>query len=255
MIIQNPLKLIVFGPTGHGKTTLLASATKMKDQRLAPTLLLDFEAGVQSIESLVHKISLEDLANKKVKPSVDRVDVVKIKSWSDFDIVYEYLATNEDNPYRSVALDSLSEMNYLNLTSIVETGVQTNPRHDPDIAYQDDYLKSAAQMRKLIRYFRDLPMHVFFSAAVKQMTDPRTKQTQYWPSLIGQLALEIPGLLTIVGYLAVVTEVKEGQEVQYRALFTQPTEGIIAKDRTEGGKLGGMVVEPTLPKILDLVSK
>ena len=255
MIIQDPLKLIVFGPTGHGKTTLLASATKIKDQRLTPTLLLDFEAGVQSIKSLVNYVSLEDLATGKIKPSSEKVDVVKIKSWGNFDIVYEYLATNEDNPYKSVALDSLSEMNYLNLTNIVDIGVQANPRHDPDVAYQDDYLKSSAQMRKLIRYFRDLPMHVFFSAGVRQIVDPRTKRTQYQPSLVGQLTLEVPGLLVIIGYLAIVTEVKEGQKVQYRALFTQPAEGFIAKDRTEGGKLGGMVIEPTLPKILDLFSK
>jgi len=245
MIVEDPLKMIVYSPPGHGKTTLLGTAAG--DPRLSPMLLIEFEGGTRSIRSKVKKISIDQLG--KEKPKVDVIHTVEIRTWGDFDLVYDFLLT-ADHPYRSIGLDSLSEMNYLNMqTVLLDAGIQDKNR-DLDIPEQRDYLKSASQMRRLVRYFRDLPMHVFMTSGAQQGQDPRTKTSMMMMSLTGKLVFEIPGLFDVVGYLAMVDQEDGATE---RWLFTQPTGRFDAKDRTEGGKLGEYIVNPTLPKILDLV--
>lgn len=245
MIVEDPLKMIVYSPPGHGKTTLLGTAAG--DPRLSPMLLIEFEGGTRSIRSKVKKISIDQLG--KEKPKIDVIHTVEIRTWGDFDLVYDFLLTDA-NPYRSIGLDSLSEMNYLNMqTVLIDAGTQDKNR-DLDVPEQRDYLRSASQMRRLVRYFRDLPMHVFMTSGAQQGQDPRTKTSMMMMSLTGKLVFEIPGLFDIVGYLAMVDQDDGATE---RWLFTQPTGRFDAKDRTEGGKLGEYIVNPTLPKILDLV--
>ena len=210
-------------------------------------LLIEFEGGTRSIRSKVKKISIDQLG--KEKPKVDVIHTVEIRTWGDFDLVYDFLLT-ADHPYRSIGLDSLSEMNYLNMqTVLLDAGIQDKNR-DLDVPEQRDYLRSASQMRRLVRYFRDLPMHVFMTSGAQQGQDPRTKTSMMMMSLTGKLVFEIPGLFDVVGYLAMVDQEDGATE---RWLFTQPTGRFDAKDRTEGGKLGEYIVNPTLPKILDLV--
>lgn len=239
------LKALIYSPAGHGKTVLLG--TGAGDPRLSPMLIADFEGGVRSIASKIHLVKLAELG--KAKPTLDKIDVVRIQSWNDFDDLYDFLDSDK-NPYKSIGLDSLSEMNYLNLQTVVGQAATDNTRHDPDVAQQQDYLRSQAQMRKLIRFFRDLNMHVIFAAGALEAREPRTKKYQFRPALVGQLVKEIPGLVDTLGYLAIVEE-ENGNT--YRALFVQPTERFMAKDRSEGGKLGEYIVNPTLPMILDIL--
>ncbi len=247
MKVNDALKILVYSPPGHGKTTLLGTAAG--DPRISPMLVLEFEGGTRSIRSKVRKIGIEDLG--KLSPSLNVIDVIQIQQWADFEVVYDFLDT-ANHGYKSLGLDSLSEMNYLNMTEALRTAIKEDKRHDPDIPEQRDYLRSAGQMRRLVRFFRDLPMHVFFTAGAGIQQDPRTKENKAWPALAGKLAFEIPGLVEIVGYLAVV-DLEPDSPTTARWLFVQPTPRFEAKDRTEGGLLGEYVENPTLPKIFDLV--
>jgi hypothetical protein len=243
--MNDALKILWYSPPGHGKTTMLGTA--VKDKRISPMLLLEFEAGIRSIESKVREIRLEDLGSKK--PSIDKIDVVHIQTWADFDVAYEFLLEG-NHEYKSVGIDSLSEVDYLSMGDALRVAQLEDRKHDPDIPEQRDYLRNASKIRKLIRFFRNLPLHVFFTANSKLEQDPLTRESKIWPALTGKLAFEVPGLVEIVGYLAVV---EKDEDTNERWLFVQPTGRFEAKDRTEGGKLGQYIVEPTIPKILDLV--
>jgi hypothetical protein len=243
---ENLMKMIVFSPAGHGKTTLLG--TGVGDDRISPMLLLDFEGGLKSIKSKFKRIDINDLG--KVPCDINMAHAVKIREWEDFNIVYNFLA-DDDHDYKSVGIDSLSEVNYLNLTTIVGEAIDANDAHDKDIAYRDDYMRSIAQMRRLIRFFRDLPLHVFFTSAALEVEDARTRKMQYRPALTGRLVMELPGLVDTIGYLAVVEE--KGEEDSFRSLCVQPTERYMAKDRSEGGILGDYLDRPNLPWMLDIL--
>ncbi len=244
-----PLKLLIYSPAGNGKTYFLGTA--QGDERLTPMLICDFEGGIRSIKSKVRLLSLDDLG--KATPEKGSIDVVRIRDVTDFNTVYEVLSSPK-HPYKTLAIDSLSELNYLNLTTAVDEAAAKDSRHDPDIPEMLDYNRNNVQMKKLIRFFRDLDMHIIFTCIAGEQQDARTKMMQYRPSLTGKLVNEVPGLVDVVAYLAVIEDQDEEKNTfSYRALLVSPSERYMAKARVEGEKLGDMVTNPTLPMLLDLL--
>jgi hypothetical protein len=238
--------MMIYSPPGHGKTTLLGTA--VGDPRLMPMLLVDFEAGIDSIYSRCRVFeNLSELADHT--PDMTSIDVLRVNIWEDFDGIINFLQNNP-GVYKSVALDSLSEMNYLNLNQVTGEAATRSPRHDADVPEMQDYLRSSFQMRKLVRQFRNLPSNAFWTAGVQENTNPLTKLSEVVPSLTGKLTREVPGLVLIVGYLAIM---EDDNGVPHRSLVVQPTGRFTAKDRSEGGKLGQYIADPTLPHIFDLL--
>lgn len=251
-VVTYPLKMLIHSPAGSGKTHFLGTAKG--DPRLTPMLICDFEGGVRSIRSKVRLISLDDLGT--IKPEEGGIDVVRIRDMDDFNKVYEIISS-DDHPYKTLAVDSLSELNYLNLTTATEIAAAADSRHDPDLPEIGDYNRNNVQMKKLIRFFRDLEMHTIFTTISGEQQDARTKLMQYRPALTGKLVNEIPGLLDVVGYLAVIEDTdEEGNAVTYRALLMTPSERYMAKARVDEAapvQLPEMYANPTLPGLLDLL--
>lgn len=247
--VTDPLKMLVYAPSGHGKTFL--AGTAVGDKRLMPMVIADFEGGTRSIRSKTTIVPLEDFPD--FVPSLDKIVVVRIKHWEDFDVIYEVVHSS-DNPYRSLVIDSLSELNYLTLSEVVSAAVKSDRGHDPDVPERQDYLRSSTQMRKLIRFFRDLDMHTIFTAQANEKENPQTHRMQAVPNLTGKLVFEVPGLVDIVAYLGVMDDAdEEGDPIVVRSLLVQPTGRFMAKARDEDGRLGEAIDDPTLPKIMDLL--
>lgn len=226
------LKILVYGNPGSGKTYLVGTAPD--DLRSSPTLLLDFEAGTLSIEG-------------------KNVDVVRITSFKQFNEVYAFLQTQKH--YKMVVLDSGTETQKLNMYGIMADMQALQPHRDPDRPQIDDWGKSAEQMRKLLRYLRDLPLHVVVTALAQEYRDERDGTIYCKPSMPGKLADEICGMFDLVGYLGVAT-VREGEgptapTKDIRRMLWQPTAKYIAKDRS--GKLGPFMDEPSFAKIMTAV--
>lgn len=247
-LIYRKVKLLVYGPPGSGKTTLFGTAKG--DPRLTPALFLDLEAGDMAIASKITHRALKLVASDGYKPEPDAIDHVSIRDWADLqsamDVIY-----NNDTGYKSVMLDSLTEINYLNLKRVLkinkDKGVKGCDGHVPT---QPDYMRSATEMRDMIRDLRDLDVHVFLSAQKKRDEDESTGIIETLPNLIGKLAEELPGLVDIVGYISR----GKGKAAGRTCLF-QPTATILAKDRSEGGKLGEAIDNPTLPQLLDILGE
>lgn len=179
--VNRYLKGLLFSPPGHGKTRFLGSANL--DPRTYPMILLDYEGGTGSLVGL--------------QPTMD---VWKIRDWNDYNQAYAALKS-VDNPYKSVGLDSISETHIQALMGQLDS--ETRAHKIPDLLEQGDYGIALVQMRRLIRSFRDLPLHVFATSLTKDDTDPR-EGTVKKPALAGALADEAPGIFDFVGYLSIV---------------------------------------------------
>jgi len=244
------IKMLVYGLPGVGKTRFLGTAA---DSLLtSPTLMLDFEAGTWSISSKVIEITLEQLLDGFVPKEQSKVYVVRIKGWTDFDKVLDFLYTNEKTMlWKSILVDSISEINYLNLRDAVKTDPKPSspdPAMDKylkGVAQLKHYLKSQTQMRRMIRDFRDLDIHVFFSAQSGEDKDEMTGETYIRPGMVGKLAGEIPGLVDIVGYMYT-------NSAGNRIMRFQPTHRILAKDRAEESELGDEQDNMTISDLLKL---
>lgn len=226
--IQKPdqlrfLKGLIHAPPGAGKTVLMGTA--QLDERTSPFLVLDFEGGVESLSGL-------------------DIDVAPIRSWEDYNEVYELLASGDHN-YKGCGIDSISETHKFALLDILRD--QGPSRNDPQLLEQRDYGKATVQMRQLLRAFRDLPMHVIFSAHTKELEIPREGRVRV-PDLAGQMAEEVAGLMSVVGYLAQFEE--EGE--LHRTLLLHGFQKFRIKARTPWGvEAPEEIIDPTMTSLLD----
>lgn len=197
---------------------------------------LDFESGYESLSGL-------------------DIDVFPIRSWRDADEIYEALADGAEkkvageyidfSEYRSVGIDSISEWHRWALLNRLDS--QKSHRKDPDLIEQGDYGTVATQMRRTLRKFRDLDLHVFYAAHAKQVQMPR-EGTVTLPDMSGQLAEEVAGLVSVSGYLA-LTDGEDGDE---RLLLLKGYPKYRIKARTPWGvEIPDEIVEPTIGDVLD----
>jgi len=227
------LKILVYGKPGVGKTVFASTAPR--------PLFVDFEAGTLSITG---------------KP----IDVVSLTSYIQLYEIYMELYDRETgqlkgNKYDSLVIDSLTEVQKLNMDMVLSSGVEAKPTKDRDVPELRDYQKSMAQIGRLVRAFRNLPMNIIFTALPVEVRDEKTGIiTAIKPSLPGKLSDEVAAYMDIIGYLWVEDVTGEnGQTKKMRKLLTQPSEPFYAKDRSPGGKLGTIVEEPTIPKIMEMI--
>lgn len=230
------LKLLIYGKSGAGKTNFALSAVLCPE--MCPVLVLEAEGGLKTVAKGIFA------DGKKIKFASDKVKVIRIKKWSKFNEVYDYLR-DKKNPYKTVVLDSITEYQDLNLKHLIRVSRKTKPDKDEDVADLRDYGKSTIQIKKLVRYFRDLDMNVIFVALSKTTTDESTGIPSQDICLTRRLSEEVPALLDKVGFLRVT---KDG----VRRLVFRESEKYMAKDR--GGELGDYIDNPTVQKILSLMS-
>lgn len=184
-------KHLYYAPAGQGKTTLLGTA--QEDDRTYPCAFVDWEAGTESLDGL-------------------DIDVFPIRSWTDAYTLVEYFEEGAEvklggewvdfKEFKSISIDSISE--WYRAAQLERLNKAGKSRKEPDLVEYQDYNILTTQFRRVLRRFRDLPMHVFFSAHAKTTDDPRKGRITL-PDLPGQLAEEVAGLVSVVGYLAETT--------------------------------------------------
>jgi hypothetical protein len=187
------LKLLVYGQSGVGKTTLCATTGDP-----TRTLILSAEAGLLSI-------------------AASDVDTLPVASLADLREAYAYLKAGQ-HEYTWVCLDSLSEI----AEKVLESEKAT--AKDPRAAYGE----MADLMVRMVKNFRDLPMNVVMISKGKPKDDEG--RLTYAPTLPGQrLTDELPFLFDEV-FCLVAAQTKDG-EVR-RALRTTSDGKYMAKDRS-----------------------
>lgn len=226
------MNLLIYGEPGVGKTRLAGSAADHEDT--APVLILDVEGGVISLR---HR---------------NDIDVIQVRDIDTIVKVHDQLQKEKGGGYRTVVIDSLSELQKLDMRTVMQEEYNRQPdRTDKDVPSQRAWGKSQERLRRIIRGYKDLPVHTIMTAKVTQTTDEQTNVTHYYPALPGKMRGDAPGFFDIVGYLRVKEE--QNGAVIRRLLQIQASSKIVAKDRTdslgfdEEGKRIGVVFDPTIP--------
>ena len=196
-LAANGVKVLVYGQSGAGKTSLVKTLPK--------PIVLSAEGGLLSIQDA-------DL------PFIEIGDMDTLKE------AYSWLAgSDEAKQYQSVALDSISEI------AEVVLNTEKKATKDPRQAYG----AMQEQMADIIRAFRDLPgRHVYMSAKLEKTQDEMGR-VLYAPSMPGnKTGQALPYFFDEV--LALRVE-KDGEGVTQRALMCDSDGLWLAKDRS--GKL------------------
>jgi len=193
----NGVKVLVYGQAGAGKTSLIKT--------LPSPIVLSAEGGLLSIQDA-------DL------PFID------ITSMTELQEAYTWLTSSDEaKSYKSVALDSISEIAEVCLNA------EKKATKDPRQAYG----AMQEQMADIIRAFRDLPgRHVYMSAKLEKTQDEMGR-VLYAPSMPGnKTGQALPYFFDEV--LALRVE-RDAEGVTQRALMCDSDGLWLAKDRS--GKL------------------
>lgn len=221
------LNMMIYSEPGVGKTHLIGTA---QDHKLtSPVLVFDIDGGVTTLRN---------------RPEID---VIQVRSLKQLITGYRNLfnAVPSDGkkfPYGTIAIDTFSELQSLDLSMIMKEFAKINDKIDPDIPDMRGYGKSGAHMREIIRAFRDLPCNLIISCHSETDRDNNMKLINKI-KLTGKLKVDIPGFLDIVGFYRAETN---GDELT-RYLQFQGTETVVAKDRT--GVFDPVEVNPTIPML------
>lgn len=193
---SNGIKALVYGSAGAGKTTLGAS--------MPDPIIISAEGGL---------LSIQDAG----LPYIEVSDMTSLRE------AFDYVAGPDGDKFRSVVLDSISEIGEVVL--IHEKSINKDGRAA--------YGEMASQMTSIIRAFRDLPgKNVLMTAKVEKSQDENGR-VQYAPSMPGsKVGQSLPYFFDEV--LALRVE-KDADGVTQRALMCHPDGLWTAKDRS--GKL------------------
>ncbi len=227
------LNELTYGDPGAGKTYKLGTCADSDE--FSPMLLLDIEGGTMTLRHL----------------PPGKIDVVQVRSMDQVVAVCNKLQLKNNGYYKSVGLDSLTELQKLDMFTVMSEFYDKDPdKHDKDVPNQRAWGKSGERVRRIIRAYRDLPMHFFATAHVAEREDEKTGRLTMYPSLPGKLRAEVPGFFDVVGHLRAVQGGED--EGVIRVLQVAKTDRVVAKDRT--GSLGDVIQNPTIPEMWELIN-
>lgn len=230
------LKLLIYGAPKTGKTVLAASASTCESA--APVLFCDVEAGVVSLRSAPVK-----LVDK------DNLKVVSITEFEDFNAVYDILYNNPGR-FKTVIIDSISEVHHLAMAAEMKLVVLKDPTREEWVPSRREWGIVRAQIRKLVREFRGLPINLVLNCSLRLEEDEMSGVTNRYPQLPGQLRMEIPGYCDVVALLEVTAPRRKKSQVAVLAQRVLHLDQIPrAVTGTRGWEVPSKLINPTFADI------
>lgn len=222
------LNMMIYGGSGAGKTLLAGTAVMVKE--MSPIFVIDAEEGSFTLNALTEYS--------------DQIEVVSMREWKRMQAVYNDLYTGK-HPFKTVVIDSGTEIQQLAMNDVLGAdGKVLDIGITPEFR---DWYKNTEQIRRMVRAFRDLPMHTIVTALEMDYQDPRTKVQMKRPAFSNKLSQQIPAFFDTVFYLY-VKEVS-GNEPNRRFCLTDKTDRVVAKCRAQG--VPQVIENPTMPVIYD----
>jgi len=218
--------------------------------------MINAEAGDLSLDGFenVDQITVRDFAtlgriNEFLKQHCvarDAGDTERLKELESAVTGEEIEDIKEPKQYYTVILDSLTEIEAYCFNQLLGITDTTRLDEDPESAEWTEYKKNHTMMLRVVRAFRDLPMHVIFTAS-EQFQQDENKRYKFSPDLTGKLSKKIQGFMDMVGYLAIG---KDGEKT-IRRLYVSPSPvgKYDAKHRYSAFK-GEFFLNPSIKSIL-----
>ena len=232
------MSILVHSDTKIGKSTFASTAN-------APVLYLDVEAAHRFLN---RKMVFWD-PMREAPPAWDgewELCIVVVRDYMVMVKAFDWLRSGQHS-FRSVVIDSISEL---------QKRCKDQLRSIDEDMNQRKWGALLDHMEWLVRGLRDLTEHPVKPVEAVILTSMTTQRDGKWrPYVQGQLAVTMPYFLDVIGYMF-VQEVQQdgptGATIKMRRMLVTPHSMFEAGERVQG-RLGDIVDNPTVPKMLDMV--
>ena len=256
------LKLLIYGNFGTGKTHLAGTASEIP--AMQDVFLMNAEAGDMTLDifSGIDEVTVKTMKEvarvfeflRKHCAAREAGDMDQLAKMQEF--YTGQPVEGEPKQYKTVIVDSLSEIEQYCMAQLLGQEQMTKLDEDPNAAEWKEYKQNNHMIARMVRQFRNLPMHVIFTCAESFIQD-ETKKQKFSPALSGKLSKQVQGFFDMVGYLATANPKEEGdgiisESAIARRLYVTPskTGKFDAKHRYSKFK-GSYFQDPTNKSILE----
>lgn len=243
-IFTNKMNILIYGEPGSGKTHLAGTAQDVLT--MADVHVFNIDGGIMTLASRgdIHATDIH---------SVDELE-------QEF-----HRIINGDPKYantKTVVIDNITELQTLTLEGITSAEYANRKKKDRnysvDDVYLEDYGVAGKRLARVLRGFRDLPMHVIYIAHKKdKMRKGTNTLEESKPNMTDKLCTAIMGYMDFVWYLYTADEQMGNEEQGYwtethRYLLTQPINNYAAKTRGAefAQRIGSVIKDPNMVEIM-----
>lgn len=243
-IFTDKMNIMVYGDPGAGKTHFAGTAQDVPS--MADVHVFNIDGGIMTLASRgdIHATNIR---------SVDDLEQELFK------------IANKDPKYattKTVVIDNVTELLTLTLEGITireySNRVKKNKSYSIDDVYLEDYGVSGKKLARILRGFRDLPIHVIYIAHRKDKMRAGTNVLEESkPNLTDKLCTAVMGYMDFVWYLYTADETVGDEQTGYytethRYLLTQPMNNFAAKTRGSdfAKRIGSIIKDPNMVDIM-----
>lgn len=243
-IFTDKMNILVYGDPGAGKTHFAGTAQDVPS--MANVHVFNIDGGIMTLASR------GDIRASNIS-SVDELEQELFK------------LANKDPEYdgvKTVVIDNVTELLTLALENITmreySNRIKKNKTYSVDEVYLEDYGVAGKQLARVLRGFRDLPIHVIYIAHRKDKMRAGTNVLEESkPNLTDKLGTAVMGYMDFVWYLYTADEVIGDEKTGYRTetnryLLTQPMNNFAAKTRGAdfASRIGAIIKNPNMVDIM-----